>query len=85
MINTLIKLSPIYITFLILIIETMFIYFQENNTQFAMTISSFIIGLTMTTLCYHAVIPGIIIFGYCFLMVWLTLFFNLKEGQKSSN
>lgn len=78
MINTLIKLSPIYITFLILIIETMFIYFQENNTQFAMAISSFIIGVTMTTLCYHAVIPEVIVFGYCFMMIFLVFFFNLK-------
>ena len=82
MINTLIKLSPIYITFLIMIIETMFIYFQENNTRFTMTISSFIIGITMTTLCYHAVIPGGIVFIYCFMMVWLTLFFNLKEVKE---
>ena len=82
MLDTLIKLLPIYITFLILIIETLFIYFQENNTQFAMTMSSFIIGVTITTLCYHAVIPGIVIFSYCFLMVWLTLFFNLKEVKE---
>lgn len=82
MINTLIKLSPIYITFLILIIETLFIYFQENNTSFAMTISSFIIGISMTTLCYFAVIPGVVIFMYCFIMIWLTLFFNLKEVKE---
>lgn len=82
MLNTLVKLSPIYITFLILIIETMFIYFQENNTRFTMTISSFIIGISMTALCYHAVIPGVIVFIYCFMMVWLTLFFNLKEVKE---
>lgn len=82
MINTLIKLSPIYITFLILIIETLFIYFQEENTHFAVTLSSFIIGTTMTTLCFLINVPGVVIFGYCFFMIWVTLYSNLTEGQK---